>query len=79
MNSVLAPECEAVVEWRALTVYMLDRIAADLRKSLKLGKKRLPLSSVLQGGTWIAGRELASRLREDSSPPLRIAINGTVF
>ncbi len=79
MNSVLAPECEAVVEWRALTVYMLDRIAVDLRKSLKLGKKRLPLSSVLQGGTWIAGRELASRLREDSSPPLRIAINGTVF
>lgn len=79
MNSILAPDCEAVVEWRALTVYMLDRIAADLRKSLKLSPKHLPLSSVLQGGTWAAGRELAARLREDSSPPLKLAINGTVF
>ena len=79
MESRLSPDSEAIVEWRAITVYMLDRITGELRKSLKLGPKRLPLSSVLQGGTWSAGRELAARLRSDGSPPLKIDIEGTIF
>ncbi len=79
MESRLAPDSEAIVEWRAITVWMLDRIAEELRKSLKLGPKRLPLGSVLQGGTWSAGRELAARLRSDGSPPLKIDVDGTIF
>jgi hypothetical protein len=79
MVSKLSPESEAIVEWRALTVFMVDRIAVELRKSLKLSAKRLPLGSVLQGGTWAAGRELALRLRKDGSPPLNISTDGTIF
>ncbi len=70
---------EAVVEWRALTVFMLDRLAVDLRKSLKMNIKNLPLASILQGGTWSTGRQLARRIRPDASPPLQLLIDGTIF
>ncbi len=79
MFSTLALDSEAVVEWRALTVYLLDRLALRLRRSLALSEKQLPLGSVLQGGTWLAGRELANQLRANGAPPLRLLIDGTVF
>jgi len=78
-DSTYTLDAETVVEWRALTVYALDRIAVELRKVLKLNARRLPLCAVLQGGTWAAGRELAYRLREDGAPPLKLNIDGTIF
>jgi hypothetical protein len=69
---------EPVVEWRALTVWLLDKIAAGVRTKLDLGAEQLPLASVLQGGTWSAGRRLAEELR-GGAPPLQLAIDGTVF
>jgi len=68
---------EPVVEWRALTVYLLDQIADEVRQ--RLGCEQLSLASILQGGTWSAGRAVASRLRRDGSPPIDLAIDGTVF
>lgn len=68
---------QPVVEWRALTVYLLDLIASEVRSIL--GKNELPLASILQGGTWSAGRCIAGKLRGDGSPPIDIALNGTVF
>ncbi len=79
LHSRLTLDSEAVVEWRALTVYMLDRLAVDLRATLKLSAKQLPLCSVLQGGTWAAGRELAARLRPQAAPPLNLVIDGAIF
>jgi hypothetical protein len=70
---------ELIVEWRALTVVLLDRIAEDLRKRLGKSAAELPLAAVLEGGTWHAGRVLAKRLRPDSSSPIRIRLDGTVF
>jgi hypothetical protein len=70
---------EAVVEWRALTVFLLDRIADEVRTRLGKSRDDLPLCSVLQGGTWAAGRHLAAALRPDGSPPIDLAIDGTVF
>jgi hypothetical protein len=70
---------EAVVEWRALTVFLLDRIADEVRTRLGKSRDELPLCSVLQGGTWAAGRHLAATLRPDGSPPIDLAIDGTVF
>ncbi|HEY6877748.1 MAG TPA: DUF1688 family protein [Polyangiales bacterium] len=67
---------ELVVEWRALTVSLLDRVAPLVNRELGV---ELSLPSVLEGGTWAAGREIARRLREDGGPPLRIASDGTVF
>ena len=79
MQSRLTLQSEAVVEWRALTVFMIDRLAHELRERLKLSAKQLPLSSILQGGTWATGRELAARLRPGASPPLNLVIDGTIF
>ncbi|MEY4582087.1 MAG: hypothetical protein RL701_6790 [Pseudomonadota bacterium] len=70
---------ELVVEWRGLTVALLDRIAPLVRSELSLSESELPLAAVLEGGTWAAGRALAQRLREDGGPPLRIVSDGTVF
>lgn len=68
-----------VVEWRALTVALLDRVADGLRQRLKLDATSLPLAKVLEGGTWAAGRILARERREDHSPPVKVISDGTVF
>ncbi|MBP2290648.1 URC4/urg3 family protein [Azospirillum rugosum] len=70
---------EAVVEWRALTVALLDRIADAVRDRLGVPAEDFPLAKVLQGGTWTAGRVIARRLRPDGGPPIRIRSDGTVF
>ncbi len=69
---------EFIVEWRALTVALLDELAVRVRKEMRRTEAELPLASVLEGGTWAAGRALAQRLR-DGRPPLHIASDGTVF
>jgi hypothetical protein len=67
---------EIVVEWRALTVALIDVIADLVRSRLEL--PQLPLAAILEGGTWAAGRELAFA-RRGGEPPLAIASDGTVF
>jgi hypothetical protein len=68
-----------IVEWRALTVALLDDIAERVRARLDLDASRLPLACVLEGGTWAAGRRIAGKKRADGLPPLKIASDGTVF
>jgi len=59
-----------VVEWRALTVALLDRVA---------DATSMPLATILEGGTWAAGRRLARERRADASPPVKVISDGTVF
>jgi hypothetical protein len=73
-----AVEDELVVEWRALTVALLDEMAPLVRVGLGSDAVRMPLACVLEGGTWAAGRMLAQRLR-GGLPPLVIVSDGTVF
>ena len=68
-----------VVEWRALTVALLDETARLIRRSLGLDATALPLAKVLEGGTWAAGRRIAREKRADGSQPLTIISDGTVF
>jgi uncharacterized protein DUF1688 len=68
-----------VVEWRALTVALLDRVAEAMRQKLGLDATSLPLAKILQGGTWAAGRKLAQERRADASPPVKVISDGTVF
>src|SRR4051794_3273732 len=68
-----------VVEWRALTVALLDRIAALIRQERGLAIDEFPLARVLEGGTWAAGRRLAREKRADGSPPIAVESDGTVF
>jgi hypothetical protein len=44
------PSDPVIIEWRAMTVATLDRIAVEVRKQLNLPD--LTLAQVLQGGTW---------------------------
>jgi len=68
-----------VVEWRTLTVALLDRLAEGVRKRLGLDAVSLPLAKVLEGGSWAAGRRLARERRADASPPVKVISDGTVF
>jgi len=68
-----------VVEWRALTVALLDKLAEEMRRRLGMDAKTLPLAKVLEGGSWAAGRVVARQQRSDGSPPLKIISDGTVF
>ncbi len=68
-----------VVEWRALTVALLDRLAQALRRRLDMDATTLPLAKVLEGGTWAAGRQIARDKRADGSPPIKVISDGTVF
>lgn len=75
---VWQPGDELIVEWRALTVALLDELAGRVRHRLHADEKKLPLACVLEGGTWAAGRAHAQRLR-GGLPPLQVASDGTVF
>jgi Protein of unknown function (DUF1688) len=68
-----------VVEWRALTVALLDELALRVRRKLGRSEAELPLGSILEGGTWAAGRRIAAELRPGGTPPLNIASDGSVF
>jgi hypothetical protein len=68
-----------VVEWRALTVALLDRLAESVRQRLGADGGALPLVRLLQGGTWAAGRQIAARKRAQGGPPLTVLGDGTVF
>jgi hypothetical protein len=70
---------ELVVEWRALTVCLLDRLAAEMRAARGLDAVSLPLAKVLEGGTWAAGRRIAAEKRPGGSPPIAVVSDGTVF
>jgi hypothetical protein len=73
------PDSELIVEWRALTIVLLDKIGAMVRQKLNKTEQDFPLAKVLEGGTWRAGRIAAKQKRPDGSPPLKLNSDGTVF
>ncbi|MCW8408328.1 URC4/urg3 family protein [Legionella sp. PATHC035] len=79
METALPPGSEIIVEWRALTIALLDELADLIRKKLQKNAKELPLAKILQGGTWEAGRRIAKEKRPEGIPPLQIISDGTVF
>ena len=78
-EAALPVDHPVVVEWRALTVALLDRLADLVRARLGVSAEAMPLARVLEGGTWSAGRRLAYLNRPSGTPPLRIVSDGTVF
>ena len=68
-----------VVEWRALTIALLDELVGKVRRRLNLDAAAFPLARLLQGGTWETGRSLAAKLRSDGSPPIRVISDGSIF
>jgi hypothetical protein len=70
---------EVVVEWRALTVALIDELAKRIRARLGKSAAELPLAKILEGGTWSAGRRIAAELRPGGGPPLQVISDGTLF
>jgi len=68
-----------VIEWRALTVALLDRVAPLVRERLGVSAQQMPLACVLEAGTWLAGRQIATERRAGGGPPVNIDSDGTVF
>jgi hypothetical protein len=68
-----------IIEWRALTIALLDRLLPLVRDELGVSAERFPIASMLEGGSWAAGRRIARERRSDGSPPLAIASDGTTF
>jgi hypothetical protein len=68
-----------IIEWRALTVQLLDRVGEMIRQRLGQTPAQLPLARILQGGTWAAGRAIAKQRRPDGGPPLVLESDGMVF
>jgi Protein of unknown function (DUF1688) len=79
LERVHSPGDVLIVEWRALTVALLDRVADRVRELLGKTPEELPLACILEGGTWATGRAVAHRLRAGGGPPIRIHSDGTVF
>jgi hypothetical protein len=79
LRRTLDPFGEPVVEWRALTVTLLDRLAERVRAQLGVSAGDFPLAKVLEGGSWAAGREIAAARRPGGGAPLSIASDGTLF
>lgn len=75
----LAADSEIVVEWRALTVALLDRLAPLVWERLGLADAPPPLVKMLEGGTWSAGRRIAAERRPGGGPPIEVVSDGTVF
>lgn len=70
---------DVVIEWRALTVALLDAVAEEVRELLEMDAFELPLARVLEGGTWATGRLVASEKRSGGGSPIRVRSDGTVF
>lgn len=76
-EGVHAPGSELIVEWRALTISLLDEIADRVRS--RLDRPDMLLAEILEGGTWAAGRVLAFQRDPAGTPPLHLDSDGTVF
>jgi len=68
-----------IVAWRAMTVALLDRMAPLVRSRLGVSAEAFPLARMLEGGSWAAGRRIATELRAGGGPPFTIISDGTVF
>jgi hypothetical protein len=70
---------EFIVEWRALTVALMDPLLDLVRGQLGRDSS-FTMPHMLQGGTWAAGRKIARELRPPDGPsPIPVAADGTVF
>lgn len=68
-----------VVEWRALTVTLLDTLEPMVTSRLaEEGCEPLPVGFVA-AATWTAGRKAAAERRPDGAPPIAVESDGTVF
>ncbi|KAL7802258.1 DUF1688 domain-containing protein [Trichoderma aethiopicum] len=71
---------DVIVEWRAMTVALLDELHKHVNDILAPQGVSLSLPQLLEAGSWKSGRELAAKHRpETRSSPILIDGDGTLF
>ncbi|KAI4751999.1 DUF1688-domain-containing protein [Aureobasidium sp. EXF-3400] len=71
---------DEIVEWRALTVALLDEVYGIIKKEMAEKDVQLSMAQMLEAGSWKSGRELAAKNRpETKSSPILIDGDGTLF
>ncbi|KAG9512974.1 DUF1688-domain-containing protein, partial [Aureobasidium melanogenum] len=71
---------DEIVEWRALTVALLDEVYAIIKKDMDEQGVQFSMAQMLEAGSWKSGRELAAQRRpETKSSPILIDGDGTLF
>ncbi|KAL3466873.1 hypothetical protein BJX64DRAFT_301322 [Aspergillus heterothallicus] len=71
---------DEIVEWRAMTVALLDELHKRILESGKFGDVKLTLPQVLEAGSWKSGREIAAQKRpETKCSPILNSGDGTLF
>ncbi|KAL4962441.1 URC4/urg3 family protein [Aspergillus stella-maris] len=71
---------DEIVEWRAMTVALLDVLHERILNNDKFGDVKLSLPQVLESGSWKAGREIAAEKRPNTkSSPILNSGDGTLF
>ncbi|KAL7905081.1 hypothetical protein GGI35DRAFT_185931 [Trichoderma velutinum] len=71
---------DVIVEWRAMTVALLDELHKLVNEILAPQGVSLSLPQLLEAGSWKSGRELAAKHRpETRSSPILIDGDGTLF
>jgi hypothetical protein len=66
---------DAVVEWRAMTLVLIDKLHPVVEARMGLS-----MAQLLEAGTWKSGREVAAKRRPTTkSSPILIRSDGTVF
>lgn len=71
---------DTVVEWRAMTVVLLDELHSILSEEYAARGITLTLPQMLEAGSWKAGRELAAELRpETKCSPIVVISDGTLY
>ncbi|KAJ6134457.1 hypothetical protein N7523_000779 [Penicillium sp. IBT 18751x] len=71
---------DVIVEWRAMTVALLDELHKLLGDQFSGQGVSLTMPQMLEAGTWKGGRELAAKIRPlTKSSPILIEGDGTLF
>ena len=71
---------DVIVEWRAMTVALLDTLHGLISDHFAQQGVRLSMTQMLEAGAWKGGRELAAKYRpETKSSPIVIEGDGTLF
>ncbi len=74
-----SPDSEAIIEWRALTICLLDDLWQKALVKINKTSDEFLLVSFLEAGTWKAGRVTAFQNNPNGQPPISIISDGTVF
>ncbi|KAG9496408.1 hypothetical protein J7337_012996 [Fusarium musae] len=71
---------DVIVEWRALTVALLDELHKMLKEKYEPRGVSLSLLQMLEAGSWKSGRLLAAELRpETKCSPILVISDGTLY